>query len=279
MISSTTMPRLTRRLLAASALVVFAAACDDDPADPGAMPMAEIQASATEFADTELAVGTDETILIEVRNTGDGELALSSIEIVGDDASHFTLVEGQDMTSLAPGGERQIAVGFTPTSEGMKTAAVAISTNDPMQNRVEISVTGMAARYQYSQVDRKGIPGLNTVFNHPSGVGPFDKRAYNLASPADDVANYTGLFETVLGAVGNADPAATAALLLPDALPVSLGAATTSFATLTGRALADDAVDVALSVTVGAPALHSDNVDANDKAFLTTFPYVAPPHE
>lgn len=279
MTSCMMMPSLTRRLLAAAAVVVFAAACDDDPAAPGAMPMAEVQASASAFADTELAVGTDETILIGVRNTGDVELALSSIELVGADASHFTLVEGQDMTSLAPGAEREIAVGFTPTSEGTKTAAVAIMTNDPTQNRVEVPVTGQAARYQYRQVDRKGIPGLNTVFNHPSGIGPFDKKAYNLASPADDVANYTGLFETVLGAVGNADPAATAALLLPDALPVSLGAATTSFATLTGRALSDDAVDVALFVTVGVPALHSDNVDANDKAFLTTFPYVAPPHE
>lgn len=279
MMSNLMIHRFTGRVLAASAVVVFATACDDGPADPGAMPMAEVRASATAFADTELAVGTDETIVIEVRNTGDGELALSSIELVGPDRGHFAIVEGQDMTSLAPGAEREITVGFTPTSEGTKTAALAIMTNDPMQNRVEITVTGQAARYQYRQVDRKGIPGLNTVFNHPSGIGPFDKKAYNLASPADDVANYTGLFETVLGAVGNADPAATAALLLPDALPVSLGAATTSFATLTGRALADDAVDVALFVTVGVPALHSDNVDANDKAFLTTFPYVAPPHE
>ena len=53
-------------------------------------------------------------------------------------------------------------------------------------------------------------------------------------------------------------------------------ASPTAFANLTGRALSDDAVDVALFVTVGIPALRSDHVDANDRAFLSTFPYVAP---
>lgn len=275
--SRTTFP-FTGQLLAAVLVAVFTA-CDADPADPGALPMAEVQTSATAFAETELAVGTDEMILIEVRNAGGAALALSSIDLVGADADHFTILDGMDAGSLAPGASREIAVGFTPMSEGTKMATVSITTNDPAQNRVEISVTGQAARYQYQQVDRMGIPGLNTVFNHPSGIGPFDKKAYNRATPADDLANYTALFETVLGAVGNPDPAATAALLLPDALPVSLAASPTSFASLTGRALADDAVDVALFVTVGVPGLQSDHVDANDKPFVATFPYVAPPHQ
>ena len=143
---------------------------------------------------------------------------------------------------------------------------------------IEISVRGRAARFQYRQVDRIGIPALNTVFNHPSGIAGFDKTAYNVAAPSGDLATYTGQFEIVLGAVGNADPQATAALLLPDELPVSLGAAPTAFAQLTGRTLSDDATDVALFVTVGIAALQSDNVDANDKAFRTVFPYVAEPH-
>ena len=95
----------------------------------------------------------------------------------------------------------------------------------------------------------------------------------------NDLATYRGLFEIVAGAVGNADPAATAGLLLPDELPVDMGAATTSFATLTGRALADDAVDVALTVVVGIEALQSDNVDANDRPFTAAFPYLATPNQ
>ncbi len=126
---------------------------------------------------------------------------------------------------------------------------------------------------QYRQVDRVGIPALNTVFNHPP---VFSKTDYNTAGPDSDLAAYTGLFETVLGAVANADPTATAALLLPDELPVSLGETVSNFAALTGRKPADDATDVALQVVVGIVALQSDNVDANDVPFLTSFPYLAP---
>jgi hypothetical protein len=147
-----------------------------------------------------------------------------------------------------------------------------------VDGNVEVRLSGRASRFQYRQVDRFGIATLNTVFNHASGVAGFDKKAYNLASPANDLARYRTQFQTVLGAVGNPDPAATAALLLPDELPVNMGAPVTRFGMLTGRALSDDAVDVALSVTVGIAALQSDNVDANDRPFRTVFPYVAAPH-
>ncbi len=134
----------------------------------------------------------------------------------------------------------------------------------------------------FSQVDRQGVPAVNTVFHHPQSVSTtdlFDKTAYNLALPADDVATYLSLFTTVLTATGNADPAGTAAaVFLPDVMPINLGSTTSNFATLDGRKLEDDATDVALTVAVGAAALQSDNVDANDKAFLSTFPYLAAPH-
>ena len=69
-----------------------------------------------------------------------------------------------------------------------------------------------------------------------------------------------------------------AAVLLPDELPVSLGEAVSNFAALTGRKPADDATDVALQVVVGIASLHSDNVDANDVPFLSSFPYLAAPN-
>lgn len=269
-----------RTMFTLAAVVLFAA-CDDDPidpADPGAEPAAEVEASSSSFADTELAVGTDDLIVIDVRNVGGADLEIQDIEITGADAAEFVIRSGGDVGSLAPGAMQEVVLGFTPATEGMKAATVAVVTNDPVQSRAEIPVRGQAARFQYRQVDRMGIPALNTVFNHPSGIGPFDKTAYNLASPVDDVADYTDLFITVLEAVGNPDPPATAALLLPDELPVSLAASPTSFATLTGRALADDATDVALSVTVGIEELKSDNVDANDKPFRSVFPYVAEAH-
>jgi hypothetical protein len=271
------LPRAFRSCALAALGASLLVACDD-PVDPAALPELDVLVSAEAFADTEVAVGTDEVITIEIRNHGGGPLTVSSVALEGAHAEAFRLLEGADDGALAPGAARELSVGFAPTSEGTKSAVLAIATDDPRHPRVEVPVRGHAARFHYRQVDRMGIPGLNTVFNHPSGIAGFDKKAYNRASPADDRATYTGQFVTVLGAVGNADPAATAALLLPDELPVDLGAPT-AFASLTGRALADDAVDVALLVTVGIAALQSDNVDANDKAFRSTFPYVAAPHQ
>ena len=257
------------------AVAVLLGACADE-ATMTLLPDLEVAADMTAFAATDPLIGTDETIRIEARNDGDAPVLLSEVLLEGTDAVDFFLT-GAEPSSLGPGESMTFEIGFRPVAEGDKSATLVVLSDDPATPRREIRVTGRAARFQYTQVDRKGIPALNTVFNHPSGTAGFDKTAYNRASPATDVTAYRNQFITVLGAVGNGDPEATADLLLPDELPVSLGG-TTSFATLTGRALADDATDIALFVTIGDASLHSDNVDANDVPFRATFPNVAPPH-
>jgi Domain of unknown function (DUF4331) len=76
-------------------------------------------------------------------------------------------------------------------------------------------------------------------------------------------------------------------LLVTDVLSASTTGVTTFFDgtnVLTGRALPDDVIDVSLLLIFGGPAgtsnpgLTKDNVNANDKAFLTSFPYLASPH-
>jgi hypothetical protein len=267
--------RVARAALVALALT--AAACDD-PVDPASLPRVMVEAQASSFREFDLGIGTDETITVTVRNTGGGPLTISRVALEGSDANAFTIVDGGTPGQLTAGGSRDVRVAFRPTTVGMKNAVLAISSDDPSEGVAQVQVSGSAERYQYRQVDRFGIPTLNTVFNHASGIAGFDKKAYNLASPANDVARYRAQFMTVLGAVANPNPAATASLLLPDELPVNMGAAVTRFAQLTGRALTDDAVDVALSVTVGIAALQSDHVNANDRAFRTVFPYVATPN-
>ena len=73
-------------------------------------------------------------------------------------------------------------------------------------------------------------------------------------------------------------------LLATDVLNVSTTKKTTFFDgtnVLTGRALADDVIDVELLLIFGGPmgtsnaAVTSDHVDANDKAFGVSFPYLA----
>lgn len=137
-----------------------------------------------------------------------------------------------------------------------------------------------ASNSTFTQVDRMGLPAINTVFNHPKGVTGFSKTTYNQKGPNTDVADYTAQFVTVLGAVANKTPAALASALLPDELPAKLKSDTSGFANLDGRKPQDDAVDIALTLVIGdtLAQLHSDHVNANDKPFSTTFPYLAVPN-
>lgn len=121
------------------------------------------------------------------------------------------------------------------------------------------------------QVERFGLPAIATVFI-PSSA----KDAYNQAAPAGDQAAFRGFVVSTLNAFGHPNPGALADALLPDVQPINLLQPSTF---LNGRALADDVITAELGLIFGAnTALNDDHVDANDKAFLGAFPYLATPH-
>lgn len=276
---------LKRVSVLALASVFAVAACDDD-SDPMTPAVPNISASTTsaDLGNVNKRLGASATTDITVTNSGGGTLNITGATLGGTDAADFMIVSGGGAAALTANQSQVITVSYTPSAEAAASATLTVASDDPDGGSLLINLAGTGAVFTYDQVDRMGIPTLNTVFNHPSGTGSFDKTAYNVASPDGDVAAYKGLFNIVLGAVANEDTAATSTLLLPDELPVDLSAGTIAFGTLTGRALADDATDVALSVVVGPPSafggedLESDNVDMNDLAFLADFPYLAAPH-
>jgi hypothetical protein len=136
--------------------------------------------------------------------------------------------------------------------------------------------------------DQMASPVINTVFI-ASGA---PKDAFNAAIPAAMGAAYQGIFQARLLALNPAyttnalgqSAAALTGLLSTDVLNVSKTAPTTYFDgtnVLTGRALADDVIDVSLLLIFGGPTgalnpgLTSDNVNSNDKPFNSSFPYLA----
>jgi hypothetical protein len=141
----------------------------------------------------------------------------------------------------------------------------------------------------YDMGDQMARPAINTVF-----VDASEKDKFNTTIPSAMGAAFQAKFKTKLLALNagyttnaltqTADQLTT--LLATDVLNVSTTGKTTFFDgtnVLTGRALADDVIDVELLLLFGGPAgtsnptLTKDNVAANDKAFLTTFPYLASP--
>lgn len=140
----------------------------------------------------------------------------------------------------------------------------------------------------YVQKDQMARPAINTVFIASGSP----KDAFNSTIPSLMGAGYQTTFQSRLLALNSGyttnalgqDAATFTGLLATDVLGVKKSGTTTFFDgtnVLTGRALADDVIDVELLLIFGGPSgtsnagLTSDNVGANDKTFLTSFPYLA----
>lgn len=147
-----------------------------------------------------------------------------------------------------------------------------------------------ATQQVYEQQDQMGRPAINTVF-----VSTGEKDMFNTTTPSAMGAAFGAKFKSKLLALNagyttnllglTADQ--FTGVLATDVLNVSTTAPTTFYDgtnLLTGRALGDDVIDVELILIFGGPdasanpGLTSDKVNANDKAFLTSFPYLATPH-
>lgn len=140
----------------------------------------------------------------------------------------------------------------------------------------------------YVQQDQMGRPAINTVF--VASGAPKDQ--FNETIPSQMGAMFQSTFQTRLlalnaGYTTNAltlDAATFTGVLATDVLNVKTSGVTTFFDgtnVLTGRRLSDDVIDTELLLIFGGPtggdnaAVTSDHVDANDKPFLTSFPYLA----
>lgn len=143
----------------------------------------------------------------------------------------------------------------------------------------------------FNQVERLGNPLVSEALimkrehGHHNTIGP----SMDVAAFEDDVQAFV---TTVAGR--NQQLAATiSGVLLPDMLIVQTDRSGSTAGWLSwavadgygGRRLTDDVVDIALAAVFGplldpnnvTACLSSDNVDANEKAFGSAFPYLAGP--
>ena len=164
---------------------------------------------------------------------------------------------------------------------GLTTTFVACDDDD--DNNMPVNII-------YEQEDQMARPAINTVF-----VSSGEKDAFNTTPPAAQGAAFADKFNDKLLALNpgyttnllGLDAATFTGVLATDVLTVSLTSPTTFYDgtnVLTGRKLDDDVITVELILLFGGPdatsnpGLTDDHVDANDKAFLTSFPYLASSH-
>jgi hypothetical protein len=150
-------------------------------------------------------------------------------------------------------------------------------------------ITGPAGDRVFVQVERLGNPLVSEVLLAKRNHG-----FHNAGRPSTDVANHATELRAFVTTVAGRDQAVAntlASVLLPDMLIVQTDKAGNTAGWLSwalasgygGRKLTDDVVDAGLAALFGnllspnnvSPGLATDNVGQNDKAFLTTFPYLA----
>lgn len=177
-------------------------------------------------------------------------------------------------------------------------ALLAACSDDPastgpltVQPSADVSTNQSGARI-YSQRDRLANPLVSEVM-----VVKIRHDKYNSGIPSTDVAAWTNDLTGFVTGVAGRSPAyasAIAGALLPDMLltyPKRDGKPvfwlSWVFGGYGGRSLPDDVVDIGLGAIFGTllgntnnvtPGLTTDNVDANDVPFRSTFPYLAAAH-
>lgn len=119
----------------------------------------------------------------------------------------------------------------------------------------------------WQQIDRMGRPAINTVF-----IPKEQKDAFNTNTPDRDATIFKDEVLATLKALNGNEKLADA--LLPDVLTIDVNAPVKY---LNGRGLADDVIDISLQAITGSPTI-GDGVNANDRPFSTTFPYLAAPN-
>ena len=162
--------------------------------------------------------------------------------------------------------------------------------------------TSVMSNGGWSQIDRMGRPAINTVFNglllpSASPYNGLEKDAFNFQRPSSDASTTTDNVTTVLNAIGNVltansataytagEVSAIASVLLPDELTLTLNsgapfASGSSLGTLAlnGRGLSDDVIDAEFALLTNFVITTGDGVNANDKTFASSFPFLASPH-
>ena len=186
---------------------------------------------------------------------------------VFDDPFFFDLVGFLGLDFCNPGSDFFL---------GLNISAIVLEVPSSWLGSNNVGVWARTA-FDDQQIDRMGRPAINTVFipaNVFEPMEPSQKNAFNASKPRRDQQDFRGevvdTLEIFYGA-GNPTVDALADFLLPDILTVD----TSSPAGFpNGRGLADDVIDIELGLVTNG-AVTTDCV-ANDSAFSTSFPYLAP---
>jgi hypothetical protein len=157
--------RMHRLVLLCSLVLVLACGdkdddgISDDPADSGsgdgavggdggdsgdsggATTTPDIHLSETDLSFGSVTVGDDASKAVTVSNTGDGTLHVTDVCLV-DGTGPFAVDLPSAIAEIAPGTAAQFTVGFAPSETGTFADVVVVTSDDPDEPSLEITVSG-----------------------------------------------------------------------------------------------------------------------------------------
>ncbi len=110
----------------------------------GAAPVASASPSSVSFASQRVG-GTSSSQSLVLNNSGNATLTISRVTVSGPNAADFSL-QNQCAGSLAAGTSCGLAVAFTPTAAGTRTANLNLATNAG-SSPLSVALTGVGADF------------------------------------------------------------------------------------------------------------------------------------
>ena len=223
---------------------------------------------------------------------GRGFVGLHSDPFFFDLDGFLGTVEGIGTRQLNDGMENDPFAAFNASAIILEVKDTALGQNIGVRASTHDQMTG-------EQIDRMGRPAINTVVNSSGpliGAPVNNKNVYNESHPSDDVANFTTAVIDALTIYSSLDSegsyapdqaAALAGVLLPDVL--TYDTSTVASGPLNGRQLADDVIDIELTIITGGDPLglfadrdavggiNTDGIGPHAD-YRTHFPYLGTKH-
>lgn len=104
---------------------------------------ANIEVSPAEVDLGQVDIGTTQSGIVTVYNSGNANLTLQSLVILQDDPAEFDFVPLQQLpVTIEPETSLDIEILFTPQLEGTTQAVLQIASDDPDQSVVEVALFG-----------------------------------------------------------------------------------------------------------------------------------------
>ncbi len=107
-----------------------------------ATPTPDITVAPTSHDYGAVTVSTSASQTFQLGNSGNADLMVSATSLSGVDAGNFSISAGGGSFTVAPGLTHDVDVTFTPNSVGGKSATLTITSDDPDENLLDVSLSG-----------------------------------------------------------------------------------------------------------------------------------------